>query len=571
MVQKEKLYYLLIFIFTFVLYGNTLFNGYSLDDEFVIKDNIKVHQGISGIKEIFTTHYSTGNSQLHVKFEYRPLVLLTFAIEYSFWGENPMLSHLVNILLYSLMLIILFKVLKRIFQNIQLIIPFIIVILYAAFPSHNEVVASLKNRDEILSSLFGFLFILFSINYIDKKKIFYLFFAALFLGTGLLSKKSIVIFPFLLILIFYFFRTISKKEFLFILLFSLLGVLFFYFLPKKILLTESTKIFTLYYENPLFGKQSLLLRLYLVLNTLFFYFKLSIFPHPLLFYYGYNMIPFKLNYQAIIAGLVLITIMFYTVKDIQKKKKSPVIFGLWFYLLGISIFTNLYKPILGIVGVRFLHVAILGLIISIIFGLKGILKLNFRDRVNLRTKKYLVFFSITGVILLLYSFKTIDKNFAWKSKLILVEHDMPYLRNSVKANQLAGNMYLVEAKKCILAGKQERAKEYTQRAKKYFKRTIELYPEENISKYNLGYIYFNIDHDIDSAYYYLNQVYLEKKKEILPVFTQAKKMLSKRDTLTALKLFEEVIHRDSSYIDAYTPLSKIYFKQGNLKKAIDLN
>ena len=48
-------------------------------------------------------------------------------------------------------------------------------------------------------------------------------------------------------------------------------------------------------------------------------------------------------------------------------------------------------------------------------------------------------------------------------------------------------------------------------------------------------------------------------------------MLANKDTNIAIQLFKEIINTDSGYFEAYSPLSKIYFNQDRLKKAVDLN
>ena len=197
--EKKTIYYLLIPLVVFFLYGNTLFNDYSLDDELVIRDNLKIHQGIKGIPEILTTHYSSIGD---IRFEYRPVVLITFALEYSLWGENPFYSHLINIILYIILLFVIFKVLQLSFKDYSILFIFLILLLYATHPIHTEVVASLKNRDELLSSLFGFLFIYYILIFLDKQKIIFVVSALIFLFLGVLSKKSAFIFPLILMLFF---------------------------------------------------------------------------------------------------------------------------------------------------------------------------------------------------------------------------------------------------------------------------------------------------------------------------------------------------------------------------------
>src|ERR1700744_842675 len=90
-----------LFIFTLLLYSNSIKNNYALDDNYVTLPkgdvgNSRVAKGIKGIPQIFKTHYVESAEQ---SFEYRPLPLATFAIEYQFFGSNPHVSHFISILL----------------------------------------------------------------------------------------------------------------------------------------------------------------------------------------------------------------------------------------------------------------------------------------------------------------------------------------------------------------------------------------------------------------------------------------------------------------------------------------
>lgn len=82
--KQNKMIVLSIILLCFFLYGNSIKNNYSLDDNYVTvtsnqHQNPRIQKGIKGIPEIFTSHYVQSNQQ---SFEYRPIVLTTFALEY---------------------------------------------------------------------------------------------------------------------------------------------------------------------------------------------------------------------------------------------------------------------------------------------------------------------------------------------------------------------------------------------------------------------------------------------------------------------------------------------------------
>jgi len=141
--------YIILILTVFLLYGNTIFNKYSIDDQLVINKGSVIQKGIKALPEIFTSRYSQLGEKIN--YGYRPIVLSTFAIEYEIFGTNPYVSHTVNLLLYLVNCLLLFLILKRILVNFNNYMPIIIILLWAAHPIHTEVIASLKNRDELLS------------------------------------------------------------------------------------------------------------------------------------------------------------------------------------------------------------------------------------------------------------------------------------------------------------------------------------------------------------------------------------------------------------------------------------
>lgn len=200
--------YGIIFIFSFLLYGNTIPNNYALDDDFVIQNNKMVHMGIKGIPEIFTSRYSDVKGGT---FGYRPITKSTLAIEYQFFGENPHVSHFINILLYALTGMFLFFLLKKLLKAYPYHLPFIITLLFLAHPIHTEVVASIKNREEILSFLGGLASLHFAIRYFEKRNLLNILLSVLFFIFGILSKLSILTFIAVIPLITFFFIDETKK------------------------------------------------------------------------------------------------------------------------------------------------------------------------------------------------------------------------------------------------------------------------------------------------------------------------------------------------------------------------
>ena len=87
-----KMPYIIISLLGLVLYANTFNHEYALDDTVVIVKNEFVHEGVAGIGDIMTkdayfSYYRQLNSSNQLSGgRYRPLSIVTFALEQQFFG-----------------------------------------------------------------------------------------------------------------------------------------------------------------------------------------------------------------------------------------------------------------------------------------------------------------------------------------------------------------------------------------------------------------------------------------------------------------------------------------------------
>ncbi|MCS6906237.1 MAG: glycosyltransferase family 39 protein, partial [Bacteroidia bacterium] len=183
-------------------------------------------KGFAGIPDILTKdsfHGRHGDRSYYSRY-YRPLSLVTFAIEHGLWGDIPAISHIINMLLYEVTCIILWLILKNYFFPYSSDLPLFITLLFAVHPIHTEVVANIKGRDEILSLLFAMAALFCSFIYIQKRNFFNLVLVIITFFLALLSKENAVTFVGIIPVALYFFSNLRLRK---ILKFSLilLGVL----------------------------------------------------------------------------------------------------------------------------------------------------------------------------------------------------------------------------------------------------------------------------------------------------------------------------------------------------------
>ncbi|OFY87802.1 MAG: hypothetical protein A2236_07840 [Bacteroidetes bacterium RIFOXYA2_FULL_33_7] len=445
---SNKVIFLIIFAFTFLLYGNSIMNDYALDDAIVITQNEFTKKGISGISDIVSTEFFTGffgrQKNLVAGGRYRPLSVVTFAIEYEFFGQNPHISHFINVLLYALTGILLFIILSRLFQSYKktkwyFSIPFVASMLWIAHPIHTEAIANIKGRDEILAFLGSLLALHYTVKYIDLQKIKFLFFSAIAFFLSLTAKENSITFLAVIPLTIYFFTDSSIKRNLISVIPMLITTIAFLAIRQSVLGTSifdgstSTSAPQELMNNSFLGA-SIADKYATITLTLGYYIKLLFLPHPLTYDYYPYMIPIISwsDWRAIFPLIVHILLIYWAFKGL--KNKSIISYSIWFYAITFSLTTNILFPIGVFMNERFMYIPSLGFIIIITYFL-----LKYLPTVVKNIKQYnTIITSFLVMVMLLFSVKTISRNSAWENDFILFTTDVEVSGNSAKSTTSAG-------------------------------------------------------------------------------------------------------------------------------------
>lgn len=128
------------------VYANALANGYALDDDFIIRGNPLVH-GTSRLDALLLSPWWPQSGEM-----YRPLTLLSFALEWEAFGEAPAVFHATNVLLHALVSVLVAWLVVRLGGGRGAALAAGIV--FAVHPVHVEAVANLVGRAEVLATFF---------------------------------------------------------------------------------------------------------------------------------------------------------------------------------------------------------------------------------------------------------------------------------------------------------------------------------------------------------------------------------------------------------------------------------
>jgi cytochrome c-type biogenesis protein CcmH/NrfG len=247
---SAKIAYIVLGVIGFIFYINTVSNEFALDDGIIIHKNEYVMKGSKGIKDIMTHDaYYSFYRQMNAEDQlaggrYRPLSVVTFAIEQSFihvfpggrtnasswdlnkngkqdpdedvnedglWNENDALTmgcglrHFNNMLLYVLSILVLFSFLKNQLFKDNWDLAFLTSLLFCIHPLHTEVVANMKSRDEILSFLFIILTFIYTFKALELRQTKHIVLAGFMYFLALLSKEyALTLIPMIPMMIYIF-------------------------------------------------------------------------------------------------------------------------------------------------------------------------------------------------------------------------------------------------------------------------------------------------------------------------------------------------------------------------------
>lgn len=444
-INTDRLQKWILMILVFVLYANSLTLDYALDDSIVITDNQFTKEGISGIPDIFSYDTFVGffgtQKQLVAGGRYRPLSLALFALEYEIFGLNPFVGHLTNLLIYAFCCYLVFITLKILFRKYSgkpwyLSIPFVATALFIAHPLHTEAVTNIKGLDEIMSLLGSISVLYLSLKYIQNKKRILLLISGVIFLLGLLAKENTITFLAIVPLTLFFFTRAKLRDHMAVLLPMIVSAIIYMIVRYQALGFIFTEIKIAEILNDPFINSSHGEKYATVIYTWLLYIKLLFFPHPLTHDYYPMQVPYLTfsDFRVIISIIFFLFIIIYALRGL--KNRSIVSYGILFFLITFSILSNLVFNIGTFMNERFMFVPLLGFTIIVAWF--------FNRRLLKWIKNPKLILGIFAIIMLLYSVKTISRNFAWKNDYTLFLTDVETSTNSVKVNTSAGGK-LVEA------------------------------------------------------------------------------------------------------------------------------
>ncbi len=456
------------------LYLNSLGNLFTNWDDQMIYSNWQIRSlGWENICKIFT--YFKGAT-------YQPIRVLSYAVDYYFWGYNPLGFRITNILFYVLTCIIVFFSLQTLSSSLRDRVSSMThqrvalfgSLFFAAHPVHVEAVTWLAARKEVLQ---GFFFFLAFYLYLqgrergERKKLIYFGLSLLSTLLATLSKPSAVVFPGIILIYEIAQRKNKWVDFikshrLFFGLSIFISAIFTFILINVMLDAGGVRPYRggSFFNNLLISFYAFIYNIKLLIVTANYSAAYTIpVSNPVI----------SLKTFAFVGG----TLLLFGLSLWSLKKTRVIFFSTFFFFVTILPYLNII-PISTLLADRYVFIASF----SYCF-LLGMAFDKFFEYKHMKFSKG--FFKLLSTVLFLfllagYSFVTIEQNKVWQNSYTLWSDAVEKYPESNTANALMGVVYLE-------MGMDEEAVEYLEKA-------VQILPYDYQSRNNLGIVYGRLDH-----------------------------------------------------------------------------
>lgn len=578
--HNQGLHILLLFAFGCLLYANTLTHQFALDDAIVIYDNEFTTQGVSGIDDLFKHDTfrgffkEEGKKQLVTGGRYRPLTPAMFALEWNIAKDSPGFHHFINILLYAgtgiLIYLLFFKLLSNHKKELALFVAFFTAAIFLAHPVHTEAVANIKGRDEIMALLLSLGTLYLSWLAIEKNKSSLLIWAAGIFFLALLSKENAITFLAVIPLTFFVFTKNKFTNWTKIAL-PTLGATFLFLgirswalggfdmgnAPIELMNNPFVKISGGQYIHAPFGE-----KMATIFYTLGEYLRLLVIPHPLTHDYYPRHIELMSwgNWKVLLSLVLHLGMGIWAVLNIPKK--NLIAYGILFYLLTLSIVSNIVFPVGTNMSERFIYMPSLGFCF-----VAALLVYRFGES---QSKLKLAGIAL-GIIMLLFSIKTVTRNAAWEDNFTLFTTDIKVSKNSAKLLNAVGGELLAQAAKPENASKKEAM---ALEAKGHLTKALSIHPNYKNAYLLLGNSHYFLKDYSQAESSYNQALGLDPnfpdaiRNKALVHEELGKKYGSQGDHPRAIKYFEQVVNINPENAKVWFFLGSSQRMSGNPQAAI---
>ncbi len=564
-----------------LLYFQTVSFEFTQDDAIVINDNMFTTQGVKGIGGLLShdTFYGYFKDQNKTRLvsggRYRPLTPVMFAIEREIAGPKPWFSHFINAVCYGLLCWVIFGFIKellapRLTAATALRVAVIASLIFALHPIHTEVVANIKGRDEIIAALasFGGLWLMLKSTYMANPWK-YRWLALFVFLLGLLAKENVITMLGVVPITLLWYRKNASINWIDSLLPIVLASVIFILIrggvtgwekgdpPKELMNNPFLKIENSNYIPFTSGERSAT-----IVYTMGKYVQLLLFPYPL----THDYYPRHIDIQdwskplVILSLLLWLGLLYVVIKG--WKSRSWWAYGILFYVITMSITSNLIFPIGTNMSERFAFLPS--------FGFAFIIGLAISRALESRYRTFAI--PVTTAILIAFALWTVVRSRVWKDNHTLFTNDVKVSNRSAKLLNAVGGDLVTRAE----AEKNESLRRpMLIEAQSHLNKALEIHQNYKLSYLLLGNSHFHLG-ELDKAITYYRHVlkldpnYKEGRQNLGIALRESGKIQGEKNNnlVGAISLLEEALTYLPEDFTTYHLLGVAYGQKGETQKAI---
>jgi len=452
---------LIILVIGFLVYVNTLPNQFVWDDEEQVVNNPYI-QSFANLPAIFKgSTFQTGGAGLSGWY-YKPLMSFWFMTNYAFWGLRPFGFHLSQLFLHLFNSVLILLIFNQLFvgygRKFAKLAAFFSGLIFAIHPANVESVAYIASTQEVLYTFFLLLGLWLLSRRLDSLS---LCLTILLFFLALLSKESAIIgVP--LIFLYLWLKNRRQTAFTWPGAAAVVVLLYFYLraFVAKIPLSAP-------HLSPI-AQATFTSRLLTLPFEIFSYLRLIFFPLNLVI--AQHQVVQQVSDFRFWGTLPIILVFFGILFRLLAKLRDRVAWFFFFWFAGsLGLVLNIF-PLDMTIAERWLYFPLIGFL-----GLSSVIILNF-DKTVINHKFVKVGgWLFLGLIIILFSSRTIARTFDWRNGLRLFSHD-------IKSNQEAFDLQNNFGVELFRAGK-------LSEAKSHFEKSTKLQLNWWTSFNNLGVVY----------------------------------------------------------------------------------
>lgn len=531
------------------MYANTLQNGYVLDDDGLLINNTLTESGWSAIKHVFSEGYRSTLTYHDLEL-YRPLPRLFFVIYWTLFPGNPLIPHLVNVMLFAVTVLLLFRLLYTIFE-LPFLTAFLSTLLFTVHPIHTEVVANAKSLDEILSLLLSLAGGYCVYQFLRTSHPRWLLFLILAFALSILSKENAIVTS-LVLTSFVLIKHPSSHRTKGVLG---LGVMIALAVPLLMRFqaigfkAQPIELST----NFLSGINSPLERLLMSLGVLSVYLQKLLLPIHLTCDASYHSFS---NYSDFVLSITLVALglglYIWETRQPSTFKYILHFSGAW-TLLNLIPFSNLFFLIGTDYAERLTYTPSIGMCVLLVYLLSNLSKTT--KSVQLwgyginQTAAY-----ILGFVFLLFFGLGVARNNDWKTNLTLFEADIATSPNSARLQAYYANALYLQA---------EKHPSYVNTALAAYQEALHIYPNFAEVHHSLGILYGQLG-DSTQAIQHLKQA-ISIKPNQFTFYNNLGDVLYKTNRLQeAEQVIRTAIKLNPSFAPAFNNMGSVYATKAKL-------